>query len=329
MDGNTGFMLWWHSLCERQDWAGSPGERMLQAAKYLVRAATLPAGHHRYLEFLHAHPLMRACVRRDPRLLERHLHRFIHLRWRRVDRLRSVHCHYRYLLEHWPVELFEAVYVRGGVTLGDLQLKDGSHLQLFLRPTIAKGCEGELSIELAEADGRPLYRLVLTVIDEKPTMAIGCIQGPTGDHARERVRELTRLMHGMRPKQLMLVLAYAFAGQCGIERILAVSNQDHPLHGRRRFRADYDAFWQEQGGVQTADGWYELPEVIHHRSEAEVASHHRSAFRRRAELRWQAVQLLSDALCRVPWWFDAPAQGEALESSTRLPGGRGEALWTS
>jgi uncharacterized protein len=329
MDGDSGFMLWWESLCQRHDWAGSPAQRMLMAAKYLVRAATLPGAHHHFLSFLQEHPLMRASARRDPRLLERHLHRFINLHWHRADRLRSLHCHYAYLLRHWPVELFEAVYARGGVTLGELSLKDGSQLQLRMRPCQAMGCEGELSIELAETDGRVLYRLVLTVIDEEPTMAIGCIQGPHGEQARERVRELTKLMHGMRPKQLMLVLAYAFAGLCGIERILAVGNQAHPLQGRCRFLADYDAFWIEQGGVEVGGGWYELPKVIHHRSEAEVASRHRSAFRRRSELRWQAVQMLSDAVYRVPWWFDATAEGEALESFARRPGEYGDALWTS
>lgn len=329
-DGTFSPVLWWRSLRDRSDWVGHPGQRAVMAAKYLLRAACLPERHQRFLTFLGSHKLLRACVSCDPRLQERHLHRFINRHWHRATRLRSLHCHYRYLLERLPPEVFEAVYVNGRATLGELMLKDGSTLQLHLRPPIYMGCEGELCIELSEANGPSLYRLVLTVIDdEEPTMAIGCIQGPDGEHARDRVRELTRLMYGMRPKQLMLVLAYAFAGQYGIRRILAIGNAAHPLRERHLFHANYDAFWQEQGGVPRADDWFELPATLHHRTEAEVASRHRAEFRRRADLRWQAVQLLNNALYRLPWWLDAAAANDEVESPHSLPQGFREASWTS
>lgn len=317
-DGTPRLALWWRSLRDRSDWIGHPGQRAVMAAKYLVRAFSIPMRHQRYLAFLASHPLLRACVTCDPRLQERHLHRFIHRGWHRATRLRGVQNHYRLLLERWPEVLFEQVYVRGRATLGELVLKDGSVLKLHLRPPITMGCEGELAIDLADADGRALYRLVVTLIDEH-TMAIGCIQGPDGAAARDQVRVLTRQMHGMRPKQLLLVLAYALAGQCGIRHILGISNDAHPLHGRTRFLADYDAFWQEQGGCASGDGWYVLPSTLHHRTEAEVESKHRAAFRRRAELRWQAVRLLNGALRPVPWWRGAPLAGAAVESPFPLP----------
>jgi uncharacterized protein VirK/YbjX len=310
--------LWWRSLRGRNDWVGHPGQRAVMAAKYLVRASSLPMQHRRYLAFLASHPLMRACVACDPRLQERHLHRFIHRGWHRATRLRGVQNHYRLLLQRWPESLFESVYVHGRATLGELKLKDGSVLKLHLRPPIHMGCEGELSIELGDAHGRALYRLVLTVIDEN-TMAIGCIQGPDGEQARDHVRVLTRQMHGMRPKQLLLELAYALAGQCGVRHILGISNAAHPLHGRARFMADYDAFWREQGGCCTGDGWFVLPSTLHHRCETEVESKHRAAFRRRAELRAEAVRSLNCALRPVPWWRDTPVQDAAIQSSFPLP----------
>jgi uncharacterized protein VirK/YbjX len=329
-DGTFTWPLWLRSLRDRSDWVGHPGQRALMAAKYLVRAACLPDQHGDFLAFLDAHPLLRACVRADPRLQERHLHRFINRHWHRATRLQSLQCHYRHMIERLPASVFEAVYARGRATLGELTLKDGSRLLLHLRPPIYMGCEGELCLELSDTDGHSLYRLVLTIIDDRPTMAIGCIQGPVGDQARDRVRELTRNLHGMRPKQLMLVLAYAFAGQCGVKRILAVSNAAHPLRDRRRFQADYDTFWQEQGGVKIDDDWFLLPATLHQRTVAEVESRHRATFRRRSELRWQAVQLLNNALYQVPWWFDAVAANDsALRSLDSLPQSFREASWTS
>lgn len=318
MDGQPGLGLWWRSLSGRTDWRGHAGQRALSAAKYLVRALGMPLRHYDYLAFLASHPLLSAWAVRDPRLQERHQHRFVNRRWHREDRLQALQTHYRLLLERWSTELFEAVYVRGRATLGSFTLKDGSEARLHLRPPAPMSCEGELTIELTDAQDHTLYRLTMTLIDDD-TLAIGCIQGPSGQDGRDAVRELTRNMHGMRPKQLMLVLAYAFAGQCGLRRILAVGNVAHPLQGRTRLYSDYDAYWLEQGGEAIEDGWFLLPAILHHRSEAETESKRRALFRRRAELRWEAVKLLNDALRPVSWWRDVMEASAAMDALPPFP----------
>ena len=72
-------------------------------------------------------------------------------------------------------------------------------------------------------------------------------------------------------------------------------------------------------------GWFVLPSTLHHRTEAEVESKHRAQFRRRAELRWQAVRLLNDALRPVPWWRDVAQAQASVESPSLLPDVSGEA----
>lgn len=285
------------SLHDRSDWRGSPASRGKMAAKYIVRALCMPRQHGRYLALMYGHPRLCAYQRRDPRVLERHFHRYIHLKWDRRSRLRSIRQHYQFALARLPGALLQKIYIDGNATLGRLTLKDGSQLKLCLRPPIFMGCEGELCIQLSDLDDHPVYRLILSVIDDRPTIAIGCIQGPDGPTSKDRVRDLTRNMHGMRPKQLMLSLAYAFARHLGVERILAVSNAAHPLRrARDEFQADYDAFWLEQKGREEGDGWFLLPETLSRKSESEVSSHHRSAFRRREALRVEAERLIVDAL---------------------------------
>jgi uncharacterized protein VirK/YbjX len=117
----------------------------------------------------------------------------------------------------------------------------------------------------------------------------------------------------------MLVLAYAFAGQLGLQRILAVGNAAHPLRGRTRLFSDYDAYWLEQGGTAVEGGWFQMPATLHHRTEVELESKRRALFRRRADLRWEAVKLLNDALRPVPWWRDATEVSAAMESLPPLP----------
>ncbi|GLQ48048.1 membrane protein [Dyella lipolytica] len=249
---------------------------------------------------------MRAYRQRDPRMLERHMHRYVNAAWRRRQRLESLSQHYRFTLAQLPRSLFNAIYAQGHASLGMLVAKDGTLLALCLRPPIFMGCEGELCLQLNDANGHPLYRIVFSIVDEhRPRIVIGCLQGPNGENAREVVRVLTRNLHGMRPKQLMLSLVYAFARRYGIEQIVAISNAQHPLRrAGRPLHSDYDAFWEEQQGKPVDGGWYALPSSQTHKSEADVPSNHRSAFRRREALRLQAEQLLANALgqpaCRVP-----------------------------
>jgi len=287
-----------HSLRERYDWRGAWYKRAASALKYVLRSACMPWCHGRFLAFVHAHPQMMSYRRRDPRLLERHMHRYINTQWRRRRRLRSLHQHYRFALASLPEGLFEQVYGQGHASLGGIIAKDGTLLTLCMRPPIFMGCEGELCLQLCDATENPLYSIVFSVVGEQRTrLVIGCLQGPAGDGARDIVRALTRQLHGLRPKQLMLSLVYTFARHYGIRDIIAVSNQAHPLRrSGRPVLSDYDAFWEEQQGAAIAGGWYALPASPGRKSETDVSSQHRSAFRRREALRREAEQRVLHAL---------------------------------
>lgn len=316
------------SLKGRFDWQEGPLKRGLIAGKYVVRALGMPRLHTNYLHFIYGNARLDAYRRRDPRLLERHFHRYMHVQWNRKLRLQAIRQHYLFALAKLPSQLFDALYIYANATLGYLPLKDGSHLKLSLLPPANLGCEGELCLQLSDARERALYRIIFSVIDRRPTIAIGCLQGPDGNEARDTVRELTRNMHGMRPKQLMLCLVYAFARQHGIERIVAVSNAAHPLRRARGvFQADYDAFWVEQNALSSGDGWFVLPANPVRKVEADVASNHRSAFRRRELLRIAAEQLVSNALDRFPVHRVKRAPAYELDSAVTSAHYSREASW--
>ncbi|MBD8898262.1 DUF535 family protein [Rhodanobacter sp. DHG33] len=288
------------SLRGRHDWCGNTDKRTWMAAKYVARCLAMLREQLDFLTFIENEPALWAFRRRDPRMLERHLHRYLNRGWHRSQRLQAIRRHYHHVLAAMPAPLFRAVYVEGIARLGLLKLKDSRRLVLSLRPPIFFGCEGELCVQLADELGNPLYRVVVTVIDDK-TLAIGCIQGPVGADAKEIVRELTRNLHGLRPRSLMLALVGAMARHWGLSRLLAVGNAAHPLRRpHHSFTADYDAYWQEQQGTEVDGGWYELPLQPRHKTEADVPSQHRSAFRKREAIRREAERLLVDALSAMP-----------------------------
>ena len=319
-----------HSLRGRYDWRGAWYKRGASALKYLLRSACMPMRHGRFLAFVHVHPQMIAYRRRDPRLLERHMHRYVNAHWRRRQRLRSLHQHYRFALANLPGGLFDLVYGLGHASLGSFIAKDGTLLTLCMRPPIFMGCEGELCLQLCDADETPLYSIVFSVVGEyRPRVVIGCLQGPAGEGARDAVRMLTRHLHGMRPKQLMLSLVYVFARRYDIQDIVAVSNEAHPLRCTGRpVLCDYDAFWKEQQGTAIADGWYALPASPGRKSEADVPSQHRAAFRRREALRLAAGQLVLHALGDLPPKQAAPLVHEQPTAYKPLHAWR-EQSWAS
>lgn len=318
------------SLRGRQDWRGAWYKRGASALKYIVRSACIPVQHGRFLALVYGNPHMRAYQQRDPRLLERHMHRYVNAVWRRRRRLEGLSQHYHFALSRLPKALFNSIYAQGHASLGMLVAKDGTLLGLCVRPPIFMGCEGELCLQLNDVHGHPLYRIVFSIVGERRhRIVIGCLQGPNGDHARDVVRTLTRNLHGMRPKQLMLSLVYVFARHYGIEEIVAIRNDAHPLRrAGRPLHSDYDAFWAEQHGKMIDGGWYALPPSQPHKSEADVPSHHRSAFRRREALRVQAEQLLVDALGYVTPGVEEPLVQEQSTSYKPLQNFR-ETSWAN
>lgn len=69
----------------------------------------------------------------------------------------------------------------------------------------------------------------------------------------------------------VFVAASAFANALGASSILAVSNRTHTINAdawyqRRRLVSDYDAFWEERGGIPVEYG-YKIPLSLESRAQ--------------------------------------------------------------
>lgn len=286
------FELLLDSFRGRHDWRGSPLKRGTAMCKYLLRSLRHLSLQLRWLAFLRDTPVLQPYLRDEPRLFERPQHAYISRELDVGSRYAIIESHHRYLLARWPLELIGQIY-RGGTSLGRLSLKDASEVELRLSRPSGRGREGELALYLLNAHGETLSSLIFTVADEGRSLLIGCVQGASPALGREAVREFTRMSHGLRPKNLLLSMLYAFAKAQGIARLCGVSNAAHPFAGNAaKIKSDYDGFWRECGGKPASNGFFLLPASEPARDIAEVESKHRSAFRRREALREQACALL-------------------------------------
>lgn len=267
----------------------------------------MPRRQSAWLNELYGSPRLTAIVAQDPRMHERWHHHYINRRLGRAQRMAIISSHYRFLFAHLPAALVDAVYLRGRFVLGSLELKDGSELLLELRRPTGRSREGELALCLANTHGQLLSSAIFSIADDGRTLLIGCLQGAAAELGRDAVRDLTKQCYGLRPKNLLFSLLLAFGSYTGAQQVRGVCNLAHPFAGEAdKIKADYDSFWEECQGVLQADGFFALPTAEAERSELQVESKHRSAFRRRELLRREAcVRLLAALRVQPAQWPQA------------------------
>jgi uncharacterized protein len=213
---------------------------------------------------------------------------YIHRAWSIRHRVETVVAHYRYLeRQPWlqvPLGTREVL-----ATVGPAE--DGLTLQLDQPDWFAQ--EGELSLNLFEGNMR-LYSVAFSIGRRKgqPTMYIGAIQGRSTEGIIERYAELTKRLHGCRPRDLVLLATLSLAEAMGIKRVYAISDfYRHHRHVRLFARydknvptADYDEIWRDRGGVETVDGFFAIETAFAPRPLESIPAKKRAMYRRRYEM---------------------------------------------
>lgn len=148
--------------------------------------------------------------------------------------------------------------------------------------------EGGLTLSLFVRDFRA-YSLAFSLSDHAGggiDCLIGSLQGRNTDEALDVYRDLTKAAHGLRPRDLLIEICRILCRHWGVRRILAV--RDDRRHHRHAFFGkktvapqDYDAIWQDRGGLPENEDFYSLPLASDRRSDDEIKPNKRSLYRRR------------------------------------------------
>jgi uncharacterized protein VirK/YbjX len=279
------------SLRGRSGWHSSHSRGFNATMTYVARSLLNWRQHAAWLAFLETRPMFGLSIL-DRTLIERYQHRYMNRHWSIRQRLAATHEHYAFALNRFPSKLFDRLYRARSVPLGRVALRHGSHLSLVLKAPTLRGREGELSISLMDDEGLQISYATISFADAGRTVIIGCLQGAANNAGRDAIRELTKQCHGLRPKNLLLSMIRSLADAMGAERILGIGNEAHPFASRKKIKADYDGFWQENGGTADAHGFFAMSVHEPVRDESTVESKRRSEFRRREALRREACALL-------------------------------------
>jgi uncharacterized protein VirK/YbjX len=203
-------------------------------------------------------------------------------------RLRTIDKHYRLL--DGNAAILDCVN-SGEVTVVSMEdYYPGLRLVLDKPPWFRK--EGEIALNLF-ADNARLYTIAFTMGEEegRRVLYIGALQGVKTDGIMEVYRQLTHALHGIRPKDFLVISLRLLSGALNVFTLYAISN-DRRHHKNDYFGSshqgklvtDYDETWLAHGGIVRADGFFEIPAELKYRTSAEIPSRKRAGYRRRYDM---------------------------------------------
>lgn len=300
---------WWtlvlHALRKVRVHSDAQGKR--RALKAALFTACFPRTTGRWLRYLNR-PTMRPLVQAQYRLVDKIQRPYMNVHWAPSQRADALIAHYDWLHTRFRPEGIAALFADSPLELAWLPLPQEAPagLSLCLGYSASYEREGDLTLSLKlRVPGEPLGQLVASLaftvvpVDGRMTLHVCCLMGCDDPENAQRFRDVTKQLHGLRPKALLLRVAQTLAQRWNAG-LYGIDPHAHPFaalryrisrrkrYAMRHMAVSYESIWQEQQARQLASGWYELPAEVHEKPLAEVPSRKRSQYRQRQAL-WADV----------------------------------------
>lgn len=282
-------------------WQLNTKKRGPRVARYILRGLGNPVAASKWSTMIHETPVLSFWLSHNPRLLIKPSRPYISRDYSFSERAQIISHHYQQLVKLIAQNQF-LVLARGhSVVLAKIVGKHDATYSVSLRRTDKFDREGELILVLQDTlRNRDIFYLVFSLnrITATPCLEIGCIQGPSGEDAREMIKFATKEFHGIRPRSLLYEAALTLVNAWNITDVFGASNESRVYQSPLTF-ADYNSFWIEVGGALDRNGMFRLPIAVKHRNLEGISSKHRSEHRKRISLRENLVEQIHATL-RLP-----------------------------
>lgn len=261
--------------------------------KYAARAVLLPASSYALLNHLASNPNLPLILQGQPALPLKIYRPYLAVNLDHQTVVRALYQHYQLLEKYLPAAQFDAHLTDAGVTLAQLEGKEGERYRIRFLAMEQLNKEGEATLLFEDAQGVRLATITFSLFDyqQQQTLFIGGMQGAGPETPHQAIQDATKGCHGLFPKRLLMQALCHLAPHLGVEQILAAGNQTHIYQSWRYRRkkkaqlfADYDEFWLSLNGEMTEEQHFRLPLQIERKSLEEIASKKRAGYRRRYAL---------------------------------------------
>jgi hypothetical protein len=260
--------------------------------KFLWRGLQAPLSTWQLLDMLVCLPELQRLLICQSRLPVRLQRAYLALKFTRKQSLHALLFHYQTMSARLSYEQRMDWLSPRGLRLATLEGKEGHDFYIALTSEVNLDKEGDCTMVIHDVQARVLAKITYTLCryQGKSTLFIGGLQGASGDISHEIIQSATKACYGLFPKRIVLDAVCHFARHMRAEQILAVGNEVH-IYRNARYRgqaaqmyADYDNFWQSQGGRLNNEGYYILPLHLARKELDAIPSKKRAEYRRRFAL---------------------------------------------
>ncbi|OAN10956.1 hypothetical protein A3K86_18405 [Photobacterium jeanii] len=203
---------------------------------------------------------------KNPDIIEKPLKPYLCVNWSSRERAQHLCEHYQFIEQTFGLNA-EKVTSYQGLTL--LEFEDREQAKYRVNLYCGASREGGLGLKLINEDAKEVYSLSFNISgSDKRVLHIGMLQGPASQIAdrNEVIKTLTRSLHGLRTKALMVELVLMLAKIWQIDEVKGVSNKGHIYQAlryvgskRNSVTFDYDDLWAEYNGTKTNKFLFSIP----------------------------------------------------------------------
>lgn len=215
---------------------------------------------------LFAHKNLAPVLKNNPKILEKPLKPYLCVNWSKAQRIKYLKEHYLFINKIFA-ENASTVLSAEGVSI--FEFTDSQLEQYQIRLNHGASREGGLGIKLVNSKGQSIYSLACNITGtDKHIMYIGMVQGASESifDRHTIIKTLTKALHGLRTKALIVEIALMLARIWKIDEVRAISNKGHIYQALRYIGSkrnsvsfDYDALWGEFGAERVDPYLFRLP----------------------------------------------------------------------
>lgn len=290
----------------------------LSRVKYCARGLLLPRLTRKWFDILDTSKL--AVIGRN------HPHIFSKLQRSYLDRspgpwsrLQALKNHYRFVTLRLSDDSVHRIYGSSGLVLTRIPLAGAGSIELRLSYYDSLSKEGEMCLAVHDGDTGGLLATLSFCVTRyeasRTEVFVGGLQGFTSPSQKERIITITRSLHGLRPKALLLFALQQLAAVWHLDSIRAVSDSQHVYrHYRKRKKVamSYDEFWLESGGQPGADGLFALPTTAAPRDLTGMKPSKRQMYRRRYVMLQDLAEQIRHSVARHTLPAKTPSPRQAI-----------------
>lgn len=121
--------------------------------------------------------------------------------------------------------------------------------------------------------------------DGRLQAVVGCLQGRNREGALNLYRDLTKALHGLRPRDMLFDVFRMICRTVGVSEVFGVTqthrHHQHPYFGTKSLSPDYDAIWKDRDGTKLDDKFFVFDVAPPQRDLKTVKPNKRSLYRKR------------------------------------------------